>query len=417
MKLLTKTSIYYLTLSLMLFLAGGCFFYIRLKGIIDEDFTENIYMEKEQILQFINDSTRIPQQSVLGGDKVSFSREVSEVKEQLSDTFLFNTLESEIQPYRQLVFPAEIGNDKYRVIISKPMFESDDLVEAISYPLFIIVFLMLALLFLLTRILSKKMWEPFYSTLELLNKFDIARNDVLKLPDVQVSEFTAMNKEIQKMTEKIRTDYLNLKEFTENASHEIQTPLAIIRSKLDLMIQSPNISEKQSGLLQDILESTNRLSKLNQSLLLLSKIENRQFHEIHAIDMKMLIENKLVQLHEIISFKNIHVEKVFNSSPEMKMNEQLAVILISNIISNSIKHNIQGGKIIVELNNHSFVISNTGDSIDVPAEKLFERFQKANPATDSSGLGLSIVKQICDTYGFKVKYSVSGGMHIIFISF
>ena len=325
--------------------------------------------------------------------------------------------DEELQPYRTLTFSAKAGEKFYSASISRPLVESDDLIESIAYSLSILTGILLLVLFLLNWFLSKKMWKPFYKTLDELKKFDLNKKEIMILPQVKISEFKILNEEIKKMTDKIQKDYKNLKEFTENASHEIQTPLAIIRSKLELMIQSENLPEEQIKSIREIYESVNRLSKLNQSLLLLAKIENRQFHQEQIIDLKNLIEKKINHLEELIDMKGIKIERIFSDSLQINMNTQLADILLSNIIGNAIRHNISDGKIIIELKNNSLIISNTGSSLETSTEKLFERFQKASASSESVGLGLSIVKQICDTYNFKVSYAHTGGMHTVSVSF
>lgn len=417
MKLLTRTSIYYLVFSLLLFIAGGVIFYIQVKEVIDEDDTENLYLEKDKVLQFLEDSARIPYQPLFLGDKIVFTEKRAAVNERLSDTIMINILEDEPQRFKQLIFTAKLDQQNYAVTIIRPMFESEDLVEGVIISFVLTASLLFISLFIFSQILSKIMMKPFYSTLKVMQSFDVNKNEPIRLSSAKISEFRILNEEIRKMTDKILEDYQNLKEFTENASHEIQTPLAIIRSKLELIIQQENLSEEQMRLLQDTYESANRLSKLNQLLLLLSKIENRQFPDGENTDLNALIENKLSQFEEMIIYRNINVEKHLSSSPQIKMNPQLADILLSNIIGNAIKHNINSGKIIIDLNTTSLVISNTGEPLEIPAEKLFQRFQKANSSADSVGLGLSIVKQICDTYDFNLKYSYSDKIHIIAVYF
>ena len=416
MKLLTKTGIYYLIITLILFAAGGTIFYFSLKSIINESITEHIYQVKDQVNHYVQKNKMIPPESPIGIYKAIFSEENLPVKESLRDTLLPDEEDEELEPYRVLSFPVKAGGKNYSASIIRPLVESDDLIESIAYSLSILTGILLGVLFLLNWFLSKTMWKPFYETLEALKKFDLGKKEKMNLDSVNTSEFRMLNEAIEKMTEKIQQDYQNLKEFTENASHEIQTPLAIIRSKLELMIQSENLPDEQIKSIQSIYESVNRLSKLNQSLLLLTKIENRQFHNEQNIDLKKLIETKLEQFEDMIVFKKISVERKLENA-EIKMNTQLADILLSNIFSNAIRHNISEGKIIIELKNDSLIVSNTGNPLETAPEKLFERFQKSGSSSESVGLGLSIVKQICDTYSFKVNYSYTEGLHIISISF
>lgn len=403
--------------SLLLFTAGGVIFYMQVKGNIDEDVTEDLYLKKDKVLQYFKDSSKIPPRRISLDDEIIFTEQSVPINEQLRDTILVNHLDEEEQPYIQLIFPAKLGDKYYSVTINKAMFESEDLIESVITSFVITAALLIVSLFVFSRLVSKSFMMPFYRTLKAMQRFEVNKNEPIKLSPVKTSEFRTLNEVIIRMTDKILSDYRNLKEFTENASHEIQTPLAIIRSKLELMIQQENLSGEQMDLLQDIYESANRLSRLNQSLLLLSKIENRQFHEEEKIDLKALIENKLSQFEEMIAYRNIIVEKHLSGSTNIKMNLQLADILISNIIGNAIKHNINHGTIIIELGNNSLVISNSGTTSQMPIEKLFQRFQKANSSSDSAGLGLSIIKQITDNYNFMLNYKYLSDKHIISVTF
>ncbi|HEY4798269.1 MAG TPA: HAMP domain-containing sensor histidine kinase [Bacteroidia bacterium] len=413
MKLLTKTGIYYFIITLILFAAGGTIFYFSLRNIINGSITEHIYDIKNKVASYVKKTGSLPSESPIDIYKVEFSPILNKVPaaETLRDTILEDE-DGEMEPFRVLLFLVQVEGKNYSARISRQLMESDDLIESIAYSLSILTGILLTVLFLLNWWFSKNLWKPFYHTLDELKRFDLNKKEHVKLPSVNISEFRILNEEIRKMTGKIQQDYQNLKEFTENASHEIQTPLAIIRSKAELMIQSDNIPAEQQKLIQDIYESTNRLSKLNQSLLLLAKIENQQFHETQTVNLKKLIDHKLVQFEDMIAFKNITIENK-SENVELKMNPQLADILLSNVIANAIRHNVKGGKIILELKNKSFTISNSGNPLTTSPDKLFERFQKASSSGDSVGLGLSIVKQICDTYRFSVDYSFSENIHTV----
>ena len=125
------------------------------------------------------------------------------------------------------------------------------------------------------------------------------------------------------------------------------------------MIQAENLQEEQIKSVQEIYESVNRLSKLNQSLLLLAKIENRQFGEEQTMDLKALIEKKLHQFEELLEMRHLKIETSFSNSVELRMNAHLADILLSNIFSNAIRHNIEEGKIIIDVKNNALSVSNT----------------------------------------------------------
>src|ERR1051326_5469504 len=338
MKLLTKTGIYYLALTLFLFVGGGIVFYFSLQTIINDSITERLYEIKEQVNTFTKKNDSLPVQSPIGFYPVEYKEVQNSFSEKLQDTILPDE-DNEPKPFRTLTFPVKAGKKNYSAKVVRELIESDELIESIGYSLAILTGILLVLLLITNWSLSKNLWKPFYKTLDELKKFDLNKREKINFPEVKTSEFKILNDEIKKMTDKIQNDYQNLKEFTENASHEIQTPLAIIRSKLELMIQSENLPDEQIKSIQEIYESVNRLSKLNQSLLLLAKIENRQFNEEQKVDLKNLIEKKINQLEELIDLKKIKIEKIFSDSVEIKINPQLADILLSNIIGNAIKHN------------------------------------------------------------------------------
>ena len=419
MKLLTKTSLLYLAFAIpvMVICSVICYklVYNEIIESTDEALMKDFLRHKECLKgnYFSTPTGFSPEEMIVTPSKVKYT----DITYTYSDTIMYDKYEKELLPFRILnvQYPSPLAS--YDIIESKSYLESDDLMDGIITSVGIMFGLLLIGFFSINYFVYKNLWTPFYKTLDVLKKFDLNKKETITFPSVNTSEFEILNEELGKMTAKIQSDYSSLKEFTENASHEIQTPLAIIRSKLELMAQSENLSAEQMKQVQEIYESVNRLSKLNQSLLLLTKIENRQFHEIQTLDLNMIVEKKLNQLEELIGLKGIKVEKHAGKSFNIKMNTQLADILLSNILSNAIRHNIQGGKIIVEIKNNSLALSNSGNPLQIPSEKLFERFQKGAASLESVGLGLSIVKQICDSYNFKVHYSYEKSIHTISILF
>ncbi len=221
----------------------------------------------------------------------------------------------------------------------------------------------------------------------------------------RISEFRALNKAIAAMTDKIHRDYTSLKEFTENASHEIQTPLAIIKNKLELLIQDENLAEEQALHIKAVYDAASRLSKLNQVLLLLTKIEHHQFIEKERINLSNLLTNQLDHYQELISARNLELVTDIAPGISIFMNPMLAEILITNLLSNTIKHNIPNGEIRIILSNGTLSIQNPGNPPSQKTEMLFDRFKKGTSNTDSLRLGLFLVKTICETQQLRIHYS------------
>jgi signal transduction histidine kinase len=236
-----------------------------------------------------------------------------------------------------------------------------------------------------------------------------------------ISEFDTLNKVLTNMANKIENDFINLKEFTENASHEIQTPLAIIKSKLEILIQSTTLTREQIELVQIMDHATSRLSKLNMGLLLIAKIENNQYEKMEPVSLGSLIRKSLETLDDFIRHKNLEVKWEMEEMVSVNMNPVLADILVNNLINNAIKHNVCDGYITIMLSVKELTIENSGkplvgNSIENPSD-LFHRFKKNSTSDESIGLGLAIVKKICDTYHLSIFYTIKDNIHSISIKF
>jgi signal transduction histidine kinase len=219
------------------------------------------------------------------------------------------------------------------------------------------------------------------------------------------------------MNERIRQDYQNLKEFIENISHEIQNPLAIIKSRIDLLQQSETLSKSQANLIQSIQNSSIRLSNLNKSLILLSKIDNNQFSDKEEVDIVENINYHLGNFEDIIKAKKITLQINFGNQIKVMADPNLISIMLLNLLKNSIYHNLPSGNIEIITGLNMLTIRNTGKEPDVNPEDLFKRFTKLSNKPESLGLGLAIVKKICDYYNFTVHYTFSNNNHIISIIF
>ena len=417
MKLLTRTTLYFVGITLLVFSLGGIVFYNTLRSVTSADVDERLQDGKNKVMSYVKIHGTLPQNSISFGDTLTVSATVAVSSDNIiKDTILYNTSERESEPYRMVRFSVNAGNSNYNVAIYKPLIESDDLSHGILESIAIIAGLLLLILIISNIVITKNAWKPFYSTLEKIKSFDLAKEGNVSFDATKTEEFTALNNVLKSMTDKISADYRNLKEFTENASHELQTPLSVIQSKIELLIQSQNLSAEQAENVKTIYESASKLSKLNQALLLLAKIENHQFVEAKEVSVDALITGKLELFEELISHKKIKVEKHL-ASLLIKAHPVLSDILLTNLINNAIKHNREGGILSVETRDKQLVVKNSGEALSVPAESIFERFKKSNQASDSLGLGLAIVKEICNVYGYKVRYDYQDNTHTVTVTF
>lgn len=421
MKLLKKTFKHYVIATLLVFLLGGIAFYFVLKTFAINDIVGNLYEEKLKIEKQLASLDSIPQGLFLIDEHLiitktapaNFSSDII-----TKDTVIYDEKEAhEATPARLMQFYAKSKFSTYRITIVKSLIENDDLIEAIGTALLTLIISLLIIIYFINRKISKIIWEPFYDSLNRIKKFDVSQSRRISLGGSDITEFSELNKSITLMADKIQTDYKNLKEFTENASHEIQTPLAIINTKLELLIQTDNLEEEQMLNIQSVYDAAKRLSKLNQSLILLTKIENNQFVEKEKIDFSETVKKHLTNYNELVEAKKLNLTSSISNNVALNINSALADILISNLITNAIKHNIENGKIKIELLPGNFTISNTGALLQSKPIELFERFKKDTSASESMGLGLSIVKKICVTENIQINYSANSHYHIVELKF
>ncbi|HEY4935639.1 MAG TPA: HAMP domain-containing sensor histidine kinase, partial [Puia sp.] len=332
----------------------------------------------------------------------------------------FNTVKSpdehEKDDFRQISFTMPVGNQWLLFKVSKSLEGTQDMNRSIIIISLLTVVLILVVSLLINRWLLRRLWQPFYSTLSGIKKFRLGEKKIPSFAPSSIDEFSLLNKTLDQFIQAAEKEYTLLKEFTENASHELQTPLAIVRSKLDTLIQDEHLSEAQSNAAQTAYEAIRKMAKLNQSLLLLSKIENRQFSETSSFDFKNIIEEKMAAWQELWQGKNLKINSSLESTT-IVMNTQLADILLNNLFSNAARHTADGGYIHMKLQNNEFVIVNAASGAALNPDKLFKRFSKGGQSTDQHGLGLSIVQQIAEVSGKRISYHFENGQHIFTISF
>ncbi len=265
-------------------------------------------------------------------------------------------------------------------------------------------------LVLMMRFISKRLWVPFDDTLRRIERFSLEGEDIPEFMPNDVEEFTRLNIALTRLMEKNLESYKSQKEFTENASHELQTPLAVFQSKLDILLQQSDISEKQANIVQSLYEVTNRLSHLNKSLLLLARIDNRQYKQMEQIDMTGTLKDILPFMEKLTEGIAVHTD--IGAAPVyLQANRILLESLINNLIVNAVRHNVKGGDIYISVKERQFIVSNTSDEGRLDERLLFSRFYRPSEKVKGNGLGLAIVKAICEYHGWSIHYTYKKGIH------
>ena len=419
MKLLTKNSLTLLSLTLFVFLVGIMAFYYLLRLEVDQSINRELDKRQSNIINQLIYEQSFKNLTPFQNEKIRVAavKNIANIVTINYDTLIYDQLDKKFVAYRQHGFVMAIRNQKYYIQIFKSLEETDNLIVRIFLIMTLLLIGIIITIILMNRHVSQMIWKDFYDTIKKINNYDINSLEPFILNHSDITEFDDLNRVLIKMIDRIKLNYINMKEYAENASHEIQTPLSIINAKMELLLQSGNLEEKQLKSVLEAYEASNRLSRVNKTLLLLAKIENRQFPESKLINPRDIFEYQLEILEDLILSKELEISKQYDEGVQIKMNPYLADILFSNLIKNAIRHNIAGGKIIIESTGKYLTISNSGNELRVNPEDLFKRFYKSSTSNESLGLGLAIVQKICEVYDFKLQYSYQNLLHCMKVEF
>jgi signal transduction histidine kinase len=396
--------------------AGAALLYLTIKKVIYRQIDDSLITEKTIIEDQISQTDTIPDFEGTFGHQIEVKLLNSHVTnfQSIKDTDIYDSKTDSFIPFRYIFSSGNSVKKKgFIITIFQIISEKNELLQDIELYMFFLFFSLLLISILISYLIARRLWRPFYNSVKIAERFNIQSDKPLNLPQTDINEFDQLNRVFDNMTRKMRDDYLNLKEFSENASHEIQTPLAVIRSKADLLMQQKKLNKESLCLIKSINESTTKLFKLNQGLLLISKIENQVFHEKKMVSLKQIIVNGLDNYKEIMQLKKIKVELDADDEAMIEMNDVLAEVLISNLLSNAVRFNIDGGFIRCHIDNMFLLITNSGLALSINPEDLFKRFHKKSNNPQSVGLGLSIVKEITESYGMHITYTCNDNSHEI----
>ena len=412
MKLFTKYTRVNLLATIIIFLLSVVAFYFAIRFIVIDQVDNDLRIEEREIETYVKEHNALPEPIPVKDQKISYSLTGDQSHKRRFTTI---TIKGERDSFRILQFAIMVNEKNYLATVAKSLEGTDDLANSILLISLATILLIMGASLIINRVLLKRLWQPFYNSLDVLRNFRVDKKQSLDFPSTQIDEFTFMNQTIQKTTNQAQQEYSLLKEFTENASHEMQTPLAIIRSKLDLLIQDENLSEGQSKTMQSAYSAIEKLSRLNQSLLLLAKIENNQFAETTNINLKQKLEEKLDAFHELWQNQNISVSSSLGDAT-VSLNNELTDILLNNLLSNATRHNFSNGSIKIVLKEKTLEISNSSKEKELNSKQMFLRFFSQDKKSRYNGLGLSIIKQICDVSGFTIRYLFTGNEHRFVLS-
>jgi signal transduction histidine kinase len=416
MKIITKFTLYYLAVTLVVLLAGGFIVYQNVQEEVDKE-------ESLELKGWLDNTARRIEKGApihkLNNDPVEVrvaGAGLPDIPFHVYDTMAMHRQLERMERHLKAEASYRIGGEHYIIRAYDVVVEPDDIVDAITKSGGRIIGLLLLFVTVSSMLISRRILLPFQKTLKAIQNFNLRRQSAIALPKTNTHEFNQLNTFLTAMTKKAQQDYRSLKEFSENASHELQTPLSIIRGKLELLAETED-KDEQAKLITSAHDAVEKLSRTGQSLTLLTKLSNQEFEAREPINLSETVQDTLSVFEDLIEMKNIRLSTDIANDVKLKFNPVLADILLTNLLSNAIRHNTENGAIQVTLSNPRLLIRNTGPAPDGPTEQMFRRFRKGNQSIDSVGLGLAIVKQICDISGARVNYDFDNSWHSLSVDF
>lgn len=400
-------------ISIILIFCGILFYNLLQKGIYNSTVKVLVY-EAEKIKYTVLNTNEIPLSNTIIDITPMYESELKEPS--FKDTIISLKDKGFKQHCLNYTFYVKVKGKYYNVTLQQNMLEDGDIARYVSY-LVSFVFLLLGLTTLfVTGTLIKSGLKPFYITLNKIRDFNVREKEIIRFNDVKIQEFRDLNNVLSKMTEKITTDYRNLKEYNENISHEVQTPLAVIRSKLENIINEENLTESQIKLISVAYNNTIELSAIMKGLSLISKIENLEF-AIEKVNLKKQLDKTKINFNDFLESRNIFISIEVDDFFEININKGLADILFNNLLKNAYSHNIDNGFIKIYQEKTNIIFQNSTDINTQSNINLLERFKNNQLDVSYNGIGLSIINKICETNEFKIKMNIENNICTIIINF
>ncbi|MEP5613561.1 MAG: HAMP domain-containing sensor histidine kinase [Cyclobacteriaceae bacterium] len=417
MNLIIRVTILFVLVSLIVFLVGGV---ISFRIMMREVNSEQQHFLNERLNRVIGMIERRKPLDTIKMNKLMIVplNKTKEETTSFSDTLVMHTQLQRIEPHLKLEAIRNVSGRSYFISLYDVIIEPDDIKDGLVESLVTMYLILLGAVMVIGFISSYFILKPFNSTLLAIRKFSLTEPDQeVNFPKSGIKEFKRLNLFLEEMTAKVRSDYQSLKEFSENASHELQTPIAIIQGKLDVLLDAGKLNEGQITQISSAQSTLQRLKNLSTSLSILTKIENKEFDKISSLNLSSTISEMLEEFRELIDLKSIVLTKDIEEDIIIEMDEVLCGLLLTNLLNNAVRHNWETGKINISLKGELLEVSNSGTDLNVQPGELFQRFKKSNQSSSSLGLGLAIVKKICDLYSFKLEYLQKEEQHTIKISF
>lgn len=417
--LLNKSLTQFVYFTTVILLLSAPLFFLLMKHFYTEDLDELVWYRSDEFIQ--NRVGQIKEKDIVLWNEYNEDMQLlpdtfSYPENKIVQQFFYNAAEKERIDYRVLYRKVGIEGCPYVLMSKISLIETKDLLKTLLFQYGLILLILLISLTLILRFISNRLWKPFNEALSLIDQFNLEGEAVPHFYKSQIKEFDRLNTALTRLIEDNLKVYKSQKEFIENASHELQTPLAVFQTKLDMLLQQSDLTEMQAEIVQSLYGVTARLSRLNKNLLLLAKIENKQqFCELQSINLPEAVEGLYPYLIDLSDGIELKLE-IRNRNLWVTANETLLESLLNNLIVNAIRHGEKGGDISIRIEGYELVVSNPGTA-PLDKDRLFRRFYRPSEIKRGNGLGLAIVESICRFHHWTIDYRFVHARHCFIVRF
>ncbi len=415
MKLLNQ-SLWYISSSIFIIISiWSVIFYINIIDEIKDGVDDNLEDQKVSIIHSISTKHTLPleqnpsQNYTIEKLSISGTANYEDVYYDTIVSFQETDGEIEIGPARVLETVVAHNSNYYKLKITTSMVDQEDLIHALLWDMVWLYLSLIISIICINNFIIRRLWQPFYKYLNQLKLFKLHKQTPLAPINTPIKEFKDLEQAVNQLINHSINTYNQQKQFIDNAAHELQTPLAIITNRLELLLEQEHINSEMAQEIAKILNNVNRLAKLNKSLGLLTKIEHQQYTDTQSITINTLIKSTAEELAYLSEHKNISINIEEKGVLNLTMDPVLADSMVKNIFRNAVFHNKTEGSINISISTNQFYIANTSDQPAITSTQLFSRFYKSN--SKGTGLGLSIVQAICTTYNLDCSYSYQNHQH------
>lgn len=402
----------------LLFAAWGFVFYLLILHEVEDETNDTLANYKEIIIRSaLSDSTMLRDHTHTDIMTRYQIREVTAEEARLDqdlfyDTTVYIEIEQEDEPVRALrTYFMSKDHRYYELILEISTLEQEDMIETMVWGMTALYVLMLSCILLIIHRGFNRSFRPLYRLLDWLRNFRVGKpNEPLDNP-TRIDEFRILNEAVRESSLQNERLYDRQKQFVENAAHELQTPLAICMNKLEMLSERSDCTEGQLREIGGLHQALGGIIRLNKTLLLLSRIENRQFPDTVPVCLNRLVRRIADDIGEIYEERSITLRIEERGELRQEMNESLATTLVTNLVKNAYVHNRDGGRIEITVEPRRLTLASSGMGQPLEPDSLFTRFSRQTNKKESTGLGLAIVKSIADRYHIRVDYRFEGGLH------